>query len=353
MSLAGAEASVAAFVAETPRRLSRADGRLLIALADPESKRVPPALSTERAQLLLSQAERHGVLPAVLRKLRPVLASQELLPIRDAFAGRFSAGVAFNMQLRAEAKRLIQALRTANQPALLIKGQDFADHIYPDPLLRPTSDIDLIVPVERLAEVESVVAVNGFELLPDQREDEQLERKWIHSGHRQLMLEIQGNLVHAPGLRSRLSLGFAELCPNGDPAEAARPSARLAIAGVHAASSHHFEMLRLVVDVLQAARHLRGAAEEQALQDLIRRSGTRLALVTALDLAARLYGEPRCRELADGLAPVRFRATAKLLISADVVMAMETGERAMQSWRRSLFRELLKRGPGRDSLPSS
>ena len=353
MSLAGADASASVLATATPRRLSRGDGRLLIALADPESKSVPPALSAERAQLLLSQAERHGVLPAVLRKLRPVLASPELLPVRDAFAGRFSAGVAFNMQLRAEAKRLITALRAANQPALLIKGQDFADHIYPDPLLRPTSDIDLIVPVQNLAEVEAIVAVQGFELLPDQREDEQLERKWIHSSHRRLMLEIQGNLVHAPGLRSKLSLGFAELCPNGDPAEAARPSARLAIAGVHAASSHHFELLRLVVDVLQAARHLRGAAEEQALEDLVRRSGTRLALVTALDLAARLYGEPRCRELADALAPVRFRGAARLLINANVVMAMETGERSLQSWRRSVFRELLKRGPGRPSLPSS
>ncbi|WEK48707.1 MAG: nucleotidyltransferase family protein [Candidatus Kaistia colombiensis] len=337
----------------TPRRLSRADGRLLIALADPESSLAPMSLTAERARLLLSQAERHGVLPAVLRKLRPVMSGAELRPVRDDFAARFSASVAFNMQLRAEAKRLATALRTGGQPALLIKGHDFADNLYPDPVLRPTSDIDLIVPVERLAAVEAVVATAGFELLPDQRDDEQMERKWIHSVHRRVMLEIQGNLVHAPGLRSKLSLGFVELCPHGDPAEAARPSTRLAIAGVHAASSHHFELLRLVVDVLQAARQLKGAAEEQALDSLVRRSGTRLALVAALDLAAALYDDKRCRELARALAPVRFRAAARLLISGDVVMAMETGERALQSWRRSLFRELLKRGEGRASLPSS
>ncbi|MBN9060588.1 MAG: hypothetical protein J0H21_15595, partial [Rhizobiales bacterium] len=133
----------------------------------------------------------------------------------------------------------------------------------------------------------------------------------------------------------------------------ARSSTRLAIAGVHAASSHHFELLRLVIDVLQAARRLQGAAEEQALEDLVRRSGTRLALVAALDLAAGLYDDRRCRELAGGLAPVRFRSMSRLLISGDMVMAMETGERALQSWRRSLFRELLKRGEGRASLPSS
>jgi len=337
----------------TPRRLSRADGRLLIALADPESSLAPMSLAPERAHLLLSQAERHGVLPAVLRKLRPILTSADLRPVRDDFVARFSAGVAFNMQLRVEAKRLATALRAARQPALLIKGHDFADNIYPDPVLRPTSDIDIIVPLESLASVEAVVASSGFELLPDQRDDEQLERKWIHSVHRRLMLEIQGNLVHAPGLRSKLSLGFAELCPHGDPAEAARPSTRLAIAGVHAASSHHFELLRLVVDVLQAARRLQGAAEEQALEDLVRRSGIRLALVAALDLAATLYDDKRCREIGRALAPVRFRGAARLLINGDVVMAMETGERALQSWRRSLFRELLKRGPGRDSLPSS
>lgn len=337
----------------TPRRLSRADGRLLIALADPESSLAPISLTAERAKLLLSQAERHGVLPAVLRKLRPGMTGADLRPVRDDFAARFSATVAFTMQLRAEAKRLAVALRASHQPALLIKGQDFADNIYPDPVLRPTSDIDIIVPVDSLAAVEAVVAAAGFELLPDQRDDEQMERKWLHSVHRRVMLEIQGNLVHAPGLRSKLSLGFAELCPHGDPAEAARPSARLAIAGVHAASSHHFELLRLVVDVLQAARRLRGDVEEQALEDLVRRSGIRLALVAALDLAASLYDDDRCREVARALAPVRFRGASRLLISADVVMAMETGERAAQSWRRSLFRELLKRGPGRDSLPSS
>jgi hypothetical protein len=326
------------------RRLSRDDSRLLIALADPEGTAQPPPVSVERAQILLSQAERHGVLPTVLRKLRPVLASPEMTPLRDHFAMRYQAGVAFNMQLQAQAKRLLSALTAAQAPALLIKGQDFAENIYPDPLLRPTSDIDLIVPLERLSEVEAVAAQSGFALHPNQREDEQQERKWIHVRHPTLMLEIQGNLVHAPGLRSVLSLGFDELCPDGDPASAARPAARLAIAGVHAASSHHFELLRLVVDVLQAARRLDGPAEEQALQDLVDRSGIRLALVAALDLADRLYDDPACRAIATALSPVRFRQAARLLIDARVVMAMETEERRLQSWRRSLFRELLKRG---------
>lgn len=331
-------------ISGTPRRLSRADARLLIALADPESEFAPPPPSTERAQLLLSQAERHGVLPAVLRKLRPALATPDLTPVRDHFSMRYQSGVAFNMQLRAHARQLQAALATAGAPALLIKGQDFAENIYPDPLLRPTSDIDIIVPLERLDEVEAVAARSGFALHPKQREDEQQERKWIHVRHPSLMLEIQGNLVHAPGLRSVLSLGFAELCPDGDPAAAARPSARLAIAGVHAASSHHFELLRLVVDVLQAARRLQGASEEQALRDLVDRSGIRLALVAALDLADRLYDDASCRAIAAALSPVRFRRAARLLIDERVVMAMETEERALQSWRRSLFRELLKRG---------
>lgn len=343
MSVSATDGTVAVATG-TPRRLAPPDARLLIALADPESSMAAPSLTVARAQLLLSQAERHGVLPAVLRKVRPGLSTPELVPIRDHFAMRYQAGVAFNMQLRAHAKQLQAALAAAGAPALLIKGQDFAENIYPDPLLRPTSDIDIIVPVDRLDEVEAVAARSDFALHPSQRDDEQLERKWIHVRHPMLMLEIQGNLVHAPGLRSVLSLGFDELCPDGDPASAARPSARLAIAGVHAASSHHFELLRLVVDVLQAARRLNGAAEEQALQDLVDRSGIRLALVAALDLADRLYDDAQCRAIASALSPVRFRRAARFLIDARVVMAMETEERALQSWRRSLFRELLKRG---------
>lgn len=334
--------------AATPRRLSRQLANQLIALADPEATLAPARPSMADADSLLSQAERHRVLPGVLRRLRPVL-SGDLAPLREQYTARFSAGVAFRMMLKAETARILTALRQSGVPAVMIKGLDFAENLYPDPLLRAAGDIDLIVPNDRMDEADQVLAGLGYRQPPDCPVGG-IERKWLHTTYRNLMVEVQGNLVHPGSLGSVLSLGFEELCPDGNPGAAARPSARLVIAGMHAASSHHFESLRLVVDVLQAARRLDTAAEEQALEGLIRRSGARLPVVASLDLAYRLYREPRCKELATLLRPARYSAVARLLIDQNVVMSMETEQRARQSWRRSLFRELLKRSAGAEGI---
>lgn len=332
-----------------PRRLSSRLARELIALSDPEANVAPTTPSAADAELLLSQAERHGVLPAVLRRLRPTLAEGDLLPIRERYAAKFSAGVALRMMLKLEAARVRAALSGAGIPAVMIKGLDFAENLYPDPLLRAAGDIDLIVPMAAMDAADSVLLASGYDALGEP-EAGAIERKWLHPVQTSLMIEVQGNLVHPGSLGSVLSLGFDELCPDGDPAEAARPAARLVIAGMHAASSHHFELLRLVVDVLQAARRVHGAKEEAALDALLRRSGGRLPVVAALDLAARMFGDESCRQLGRSLQPVRYGRLTRWLIDPSMVMSMETGSRAWQSWRRSLFRELLKRSAGTEGM---
>jgi hypothetical protein len=345
-----AAGQVAAAQTALPARLSRRLAAELITLSDPLGRGAPARPTPEDAELLLSQADRHGTLPAVLRRMRPVLDTEPLIAIRGRYAALFQAGVAFSMMLQSERRRILAKFQAEGVRAIPIKGQDFADHLYPDPVLRLTSDIDVIVPIQSLDAAETVAASLGFQRGPVHEKDA-MERQWFHGVHKNLMLEIQSNLVHAVSLQPVMSLGFAELCPDGDPASADRASARLAIAGVHAASSHHFERLRLVVDVLQGARGLRGASEEQALEALVRRSGTRLAIVMALELAGRMFDEPRCQAIADGLRPVRFGTVAGWLIDANVVMAMETQQRALQSWRRSLFREFLKRSNGKELAP--
>ena len=113
------------------------------------------------------------------------------------------------------------------------------------------------------------------------------------------------------------------------------------IAIVHGAT-HGFERLQNVVDVYQAARALNGAEEERRFDGLMERTGARFAAIVGLDLAHRLSGEPRCRELARALGPVRRTAVARRLMSPATITSAMSGVRSLYSWRRQAFRALIK-----------
>jgi hypothetical protein len=151
------------------------------------------------------------------------------------------------------------------------------------------------------------------------------------------MIEVHTNLVHHPELREALSLSFDDL-----DGIAETPAALLTVAVVHGAMER-YELLRHVVDVCQAARGIDTTAEERRFEALVQRTGARFAAVAGLDLAYRLLGEPRCRELARGLGPARHAAVARLLLGRSAIVSTMDGARVLHSWRRQGFRTLLKR----------
>ena len=84
---------------------------------------------------------------------------------RVTAADRTLAVVARNLALDAAAAQLFEALRTAELPAILLKGPVTARWLYASGELRAYSDIDVLVPPERIRSHEQVLRDLGFHKL--------------------------------------------------------------------------------------------------------------------------------------------------------------------------------------------
>ena len=90
-----------------------------------------------------------------------------------------------NQMLHARRMRDLQALgarwQAAGIPWLPIKGADLARRIYPDPALRPSADLDVLLPVDRIAEAEAQARAAGFVAPAGRPSDALLRRYHFHS----------------------------------------------------------------------------------------------------------------------------------------------------------------------------
>jgi hypothetical protein len=314
----------------------------LVHCADPlglKTRQPRRLLSPNEASDLVSQADAHGILPAIVRNFPPLADDPDYAAARHDALVRQRTGAALAMMLRHEANALISEAK--DLPVALVKGHTFARTLYPEPALRPFTDIDLLVDPAVLPRVSQLLDAHRFRLAEDGQDGDRRESKWLHRDNDALLVEVHTNLVHAPSLRGALSLTYADIADGPE-----TPAALLTIASMHG-GLHHFERLRQVVDICQAARHLKSGTDEAQLQGLLERTGSRLAAITGLNLANRLFGEPRCREIASALGPERYAGVAKVLIDRSVVTSTMSDKRIYHSWRRQGFRELLKRGKRR------
>jgi hypothetical protein len=316
----------------------------LVHLSDPIkplTRRPQQKLDSAQARELIEGAERHGTLAALASRIELALQEQALEAAKADAASRQREAVAFSLMLRTYTQGLVRQISAARLPAIIVKGPVFASKLYPQRHLRRFTDIDLLVDSSALSPMQALLTAEGFELA----ETENHEWKWIIRDNPVLAIEVQTNLVHAASLLPAVSLTHADLVANGFE-DAERPPELLVVAAVHGAC-HAFERLVHVVDVCQAARLLTGTGNERRLDALMKLTGSRFAVVSALDLAARLFAEPRCAELAAAIAPVRYRRLARALLTPAAITSTMSRTRVAHSWRRSGFRELLKRGTAR------
>jgi hypothetical protein len=321
----------------------RGVGAWLLHCADPRGSRHEPPqrlLDPAAAGELVVQAEAHGVLPATLRNFAPFSADCADPAFASAAAdgrARYRTARAFVVMLRGEHEALAGA--AADLPMAVIKGPVFARTLYTEPELRTFTDIDVLVAPEAEPRLAALLTTCGYGLADDPTAPVRNEWKWVKRDNPTLMIEVHTDLVHAPSLRASLSLTYDDLAEDTE-----TPAGCLMIAIVHGAFSHGFERLQHVVDVCQAARALATAEDERRFEQLVERTGARYAAAVSLDLAGRMLAEPRCHEIAQALGPESSLRMARLLIDRSVLTTTKTRWRAVHSWRRQLFRELLKRG---------
>ena len=111
--------------------------------------------------ILVATASRQGV-AAYVRQA--TTGEGVVLPERAAGALRSAslASILQAMRLEAELTRVARALATAGVPAIVLKGPALARTIYPEPALRPYTDIDLTVQDRHEAAAVSVMEAGGF-----------------------------------------------------------------------------------------------------------------------------------------------------------------------------------------------
>lgn len=333
--------------------MSRPIDAWLLRFADPEAApdaAALPRLTSGQFLALSGEAARHGVLPALAHALKAPVVAARLPPQGAETAWRqvrdtIQVQVAFNLLLAHHADRLFRPIRAAGLPVALVKGRVFGERLYLDPSLRTFTDLDLLMPPSAVPAIEAILGEAGFERVDDPSRDDYEEVKWLHRERREVMVEMHGNLVHSPRLRSSLSLAWEDLATAPGWPDAPAPEALLLIASVHGASSHQFDRLQHLVDVTLAARRLAAApAGLDWLEETVARTRTRLALVAALDLAARAFDDEACRDLAARFGPVRYRAAARRLVTPLLSAAAYGPTAGLGSWRRKAFRHLLKLG---------
>lgn len=339
----------------------------LLALAEPKGLRLPlPASTLGRGEAgkLCEFAAWHGVLPVVLSNLRKVRALHG--PQRIVAGG--NAGLAqsdldetlkwahqrvvhmtrVSLMLRGQQGRIGTALAKRGIPAIVLKGTDFADRLYPQASLRPFGDIDMMVQPKVVAEAEDVISSLGYKQSRNLRMKHTFgygQRSWCLEDGTGGDVELHWNLVNSPSLQRSLSVEYDDLqidqshCDNGGFGRLTA-SSLLLIAAIHAATSHTFDRLGLVCDVWQSLSGVAGEFDEDWLRHTSQRTGSILALASAVMLAEKTFGSADTQRLLGVLSRGPAVRLAQILLTPDVVLRSQT---PLGASRRSLFRELLKR----------
>lgn len=344
-------------VAVPHRALAPTARRWLVHLADPAGRAPRPTQPFPAGELgtIFEAAELHGVLPAVARAVRPLLGQDAratkgpvaaaLLSARDKVIAQTASG----MLLEYHRKRVSKAFRDASIRGTVVKGAVAAGRLYPDASLRTFTDIDVLLDAcDRGAASEAMVKL-GFTLapFPDREGKDYHEDKWVLRREQDVLVEVHTDLVHNPKLNAVMSITYQDVhdAGRGNPAAA---TALLFVAAAHAAIGHQFDRLQQLVDIVQGVRGAAGPVEPALLRASAERSGVLGALVTAIELAGRTFSEPRCTELAQALDPALGRLWHRFLLTPELVLAAQSQDRARGSWRRNLYRQVLKRGTRRE-----
>jgi hypothetical protein len=114
-------------------------------------------LSPASRDALLSTAVQHGLLAAVADRLPP-----DDPALRTRYE-RIAAGARLrDARLREVLEEVLGVLATADVVPVALKGPMLADRIYPDPALRISSDLDLLVPEQAFDRSVTAVVSLGF-----------------------------------------------------------------------------------------------------------------------------------------------------------------------------------------------
>ena len=265
----------------------------------------PPALVE-----ILARCALHGVLPAAVRNMNRMVKAGDVGRLLETKAPRSSKEclqdilsdaterlvpmVGRSELLRTVESELDGTLRAHGIEPIVLKGTSFADGLYPDPSLRPFTDIDILVPRAAMPDVRRTMASSGLIPTSDisrRHAGGYAEERWTHPVLEGTLIELHWDLVSSPTVRKVVSLTYEDLLPLIGSDGRLSASALLLVAAIHGTAGHGFELLQHVVDVAQAARGAAGAIDAHELLSAAKGKGQRLAVEAALLTAALILSD--------------------------------------------------------------
>jgi len=152
----------------------------LVASALREPERVGE-LSPTSWELLIRQARSAGLLAriAAILEQRGLLANVPAAPAAHLVAAQTLAA-AQQEEVRREVAHIGDALRSLSTPVVLLKGTAYLMAGLPASLGRTFSDVDVLVPRDRLAEAEAALMLAGWATTHHSDYDQRYYRRWMH-----------------------------------------------------------------------------------------------------------------------------------------------------------------------------
>jgi len=308
--------------------------------------------ATAFAMNVVTQAGGHNTLMAVTHNVRASATdapgtlfegprrAEAIETLCTALANERLAILGRSMRLARAAREIATQLAAAGLPAMVVKGPDFAEKAYGGLHLRAFGDIDLLSDPDAAPEVADIVTRHGFVPVPAKgKRVDHAERKFVRAGPDRDpdMVEIHTDMVHAPELRVAMSLTYRMLTDTqctGSPTMAGR----LVLAALHGATSHMFNRMQYVVDMLAIAR-----AGVDA-DDLVERCAVSHAagpVRTGLWLAHRMFACDACATLLDAVPAPRHGQWTGGLITPRTVLRARTPLRVLSIPGRHAYRRQL------------
>jgi len=331
----------------------------LLWLGDPQPSHPMPSRPLPAASVreLVQTCARHGVLPAAARKMRRLsrddaarlidaedsgTAANALERILEEAIEQLATKVGYSELLRVAERNLTSVFRAHGIEFLILKGTSFADRLYPDPTLRPFTDIDILVPAAAMPQARTVMAAAGLaplETASQKHAGHYAEEKWRYPLLDGLLVELHWDLVTSPKVRQAVSLKYEDLRPLVGAEGKPSACALLLVAAVHGAAGHGFESLQHVVDVAQAARGAGGTADPRELVLAAKGKGQIWAVQVALVTAALILSDRDCARLARAIGASKKAWWISRILGTATVLEAGGPRHARYSWRRQLYRE--------------
>jgi hypothetical protein len=242
---------------------------------------LPPPSAARDWQTLLAQARSAGLLATLAEHLGDTQDDRAAPAARPHLLGAQWMSAAQRAETLRELRHIRHALARYDGPVVLLKGAAYAAAGLPMSRGRMYSDTDLLVPRERLGEVESLLMQHGWLGTHDNAYDQRYYRRWMHElppmehVHRRTVIDVHHNIVPltaAVKVNAELLFGQARPVSPGDRLAVLAPADMVLHSMTHLVRNEEFSRgLRDLYDIDSLLRHF-GAQHHEFWTEILARS---------------------------------------------------------------------------------